>query len=70
MYAVALQLSPDAILGSTVLLAVILVLGFIMFLASRYKRCPANKVLVVSGMVGGGNAAKCISGGGAFVWPV
>ena len=68
--ALAMQLSSDAILGSTVLLVVILVLGFIMFLASRYKRCPANKVLVVSGMVGGGNAAKCISGGGAFVWPV
>jgi len=65
-----LQLSPDTLLGSTVLLAVVLVLGFVFFLTSRYRRCPANKVLVVSGMVGGGNAAKCISGGGTFVWPV
>ncbi|SOD02123.1 flotillin [bacterium JGI 053] len=65
-----LQFSPDALLGSTVLLGVVLVLGFLFFLTSRYRRCPANKVLVVSGMVGGGNAAKCISGGGTFVWPV
>ncbi|HET7461942.1 MAG TPA: SPFH domain-containing protein, partial [Longimicrobium sp.] len=49
---------------------VVLVLGFVFFLTSRYRRCPANKVLVVSGMVGGGTAAKCISGGGAFVLPV
>jgi flotillin len=27
-------------------------------------------VLVISGRVGGDGAAKCISGGGAFVWPV
>jgi flotillin len=65
-----LQFSPDALLGSTVLLGVVLVLGFVVFLTSRYRRCPANKVLVVSGMVGGGTAAKCISGGGTFVWPV
>src|SRR4051795_3617368 len=65
-----LQASPNALLGSTVLLGVVLVLGFVFFLTSRYRRCPANKVLVVSGMVSGGNAAKCISGGGTFVWPV
>ena len=51
-------------LGALTLLSLLLVF------VSRYKRCPANKVLVISGKVGGGNAAKCISGGGAFVWPV
>ena len=65
-----LQLSPNAILGSGALLGVVIAFGFALFLASRYRRCPANKVLVISGMVGGGNSAKCISGGGAFVWPV
>jgi flotillin len=45
-------------------------LGFVMMFVRRYKRCPANKVLVISGKVGGEGAAKCISGGGAFVWPV
>lgn len=47
-----------------------LVFGFISMFVRRYKRCPANKILVISGKVGGDGAAKCISGGGAFVWPV
>jgi flotillin len=45
-------------------------LGIVFLFVSRYKRCPANKVLVISGRVSGGNSAKCISGGGTFVWPV
>ncbi len=64
------QLSPDSIVGGGVFLGIVIGLGFVFFLASRYRRCPANKVLVVSGMVGGGNAAKCISGGGTFVLPI
>jgi len=52
------------------LLGVILFLSFVVLFVSRYKRCPSNKVLVISGRVGGGESAKCISGGGAFVWPV
>ncbi|MGZ8378241.1 MAG: flotillin family protein [Gemmatirosa sp.] len=51
-------------------LAALVVFGMLALFASRYKRCPANKILVISGSVGSGNAAKCISGGGAFVWPV
>jgi flotillin len=50
--------------------AVVLFVGLVMLFATRYKRCPANKVLVVSGKVGGDGSARCISGGGAFVWPV
>ncbi|HEX2190249.1 MAG TPA: SPFH domain-containing protein [Longimicrobiaceae bacterium] len=53
-----------------VLAALAVGLGLLFLFVSRYKRCPANKVLVISGSVGGGNAAKCISGGGKFVWPV
>src|SRR5688572_9885656 len=44
--------------------------GIVVLFVSRYRRCPANKVLVISGRVGGDGAARCISGGGAFVWPV
>ena len=68
-------LSPSALpanifaLGGAALAALV-VFGLLVLFASRYKRCPANKILVVSGSVGSGNAAKCISGGGAFVWPV
>jgi flotillin len=44
--------------------------GVVLLFVSRYRRCPANRVLVISGRVGGDGAARCISGGGAFVWPV
>jgi flotillin len=48
----------------------LLVFGALMVVVTRYKRCPANRVLVISGRVGGGNSAICISGGGKIVWPV
>ena len=38
-------------------------------LISRYKRCPSDKILVVYGRTGG-SSARCIHGGGAFIWPV
>jgi flotillin len=48
----------------------LLVLGMVRFFVSRYRRCPANRVLVVSGRVGGDKAARTLVGGGTFVWPV
>ncbi len=48
----------------------ILVVSTIIFLASRYKRCPSDKILVVFGKVGAGQSANCIHGGGAFIWPL
>ncbi|HEX6309506.1 MAG TPA: SPFH domain-containing protein [Longimicrobiales bacterium] len=57
--------------GAIVIGAVALILfSIVMLFVSRFKRCPANRVLVISGKVGGGHAARVISGGGAFVWPV
>ena len=50
--------------------AALVLLSLLVLFISRYKRCPANKVLVISGKVAGGQAARVISGGGAFVWPV
>jgi flotillin len=52
------------------LVGAILVAGLVLLFVSRYKRCPSNRVLVISGKVAGGESARCISGGGAFVWPV
>lgn len=49
--------------------AVVLV-AFVMFLASRYRRCPSDRVLVIFGSVGADRTARCIHGGGALVWPV
>lgn len=59
--------SPALIIAAAILAVVF---SFALFVAARYKRCPANKVLVISGSFTGDNAAKCISGGGAFVLPV
>lgn len=54
-----------------VFIVVFIIVGFITVTAliSRYKRCPSDKILVVYGRTGG-SSAKCIHGGGAFIWPV
>ena len=53
------------------MIAILVVVAFITISAiiSRYKRCPSDKILVVYGRTGG-SSAKCIHGGGAFIWPV
>ena len=53
---------------------IIIVAAFVLFvtfvtLISRYKRCPSDKILVIYGRTGG-SSAKCVHGGGAFIWPV
>lgn len=48
----------------------VLFLSFLLLLANRYKRCPSNRILVIYGRTAGGNAARCIHGGAAFVWPL
>lgn len=48
----------------------ILIFSTITFLASRYKRCPSDKILVVYGKVGKGQSANCLHGGGTLVWPL
>ena len=57
--------------GTFILIIVAVFVLFVTFLAliSRYKRCPSDKILVIYGKTGG-TSAKCIHGGGAFVWPV
>jgi flotillin len=42
----------------------------VLYLASRYKRCPSNRILVIYGKTGGARTAHCIHGGGALVWPI
>jgi len=53
-----------------IIVAVIILFFFILFLASRYKRCPSDRILVVYGKIGAGQTSRCIHGGGAFIWPV
>lgn len=48
---------------------IVLVLSTAIFLVSRYRRCPSDKILVIYGKTGSGSA-RCLAGGAAFVWPV
>ncbi|GAB5464587.1 MAG: flotillin family protein [Candidatus Kapaibacteriales bacterium] len=53
-----------------VVIAFVVALFFLVgALITRYKRCPSDKILVVYGRTGG-RSAKCIHGGGAFIFPV
>jgi len=51
------------------MIVAVIVLVLMITFAQRYRRCPANKILVVYGKTGSG-AAKCIHGGAAFIWPL
>src|SRR6478672_292055 len=48
----------------------VVLFSFVVLLVKRYKRCPSNRVLVIYGKTGGGNAARCVHGGAAFVVPL
>ena len=53
-----------------VLTAVLIFVGFLMVLATRYKRCPSNRILVIYGKTGAGRSSKTVHGGGTFVFPL
>ena len=59
----------EPIIYGTVIGIVVLVL-LVMALLNRYRRCPSDKILVVYGTTGDRGSAKCVHGGGTFVWPV
>lgn len=63
---------PDGGFGGNLIIVLVLVIMLfvtIRALLSRYKRCPSDKILVVYGKTGG-SSARCIHGGGAFIWPI
>lgn len=53
-----------------IIFGILFVFLLIIVLVKRYKRCPSDRILVVYGKVGGGQSAKCIHGGAAFIIPV
>ena len=68
-----LQLQQDAFsFGApiAIIFAILVIFVFFIVLIKRYKRCPSDRILVVYGKVGGGQSAKCIHGGAAFIMPV
>lgn len=58
----------EYIVGSTAI--VIFFVATLVVFATRYKRCPSDRLLVVYGKIAGGRSANCYHGGAAFVWPV
>lgn len=64
-------------LNAIILVTVIVLLGFslVMWIFSRYRKCPSDKILVIYGKVGKNadgttRSSRCIHGGAAFVFPV
>ncbi|MCH5160834.1 MAG: flotillin family protein [Clostridiales bacterium] len=71
-----LSLSSGAVGGIVggVIAGVILLIMLVVILATRYKKCPSDKVMVIYGRVGKSSdgttrSAKCIHGGAAFIIP-
>ena len=69
----ALSIPPSAVIILVVI--VLFVFSLLMIMASRYRRCPSDKIMVIYGKVGmnkdgTARSAKCIHGGAAMVWPV
>jgi flotillin len=52
------------------ILAALLFFSFVILLVKQYKRCPSNRVLVIYGRTGKGQASTTVHGGAAFVWPL
>ncbi|MBQ9886273.1 MAG: flotillin family protein [Lachnospiraceae bacterium] len=66
-------MGPEVLILICVLVVIIFVC--IMWVLSRYRKCPSDKVLVIYGKVGSDKdgqtrSAKCIHGGAAFIVPV
>lgn len=59
-------MNPLILIVIVVLVAAVLLMSII----NRYRRCPSDKILVVYGTTGNRGSAKCVHGGGTFVWPI
>lgn len=64
------ELSSIGLWALPIIAFIVLLVATITFLASRYKRCPSDMILVVFGKVGRGQSARCIHGGGTIIWPL
>ncbi len=53
-----------------IIVGVVVFVMLVMAILNRYRRCPSDKILVVYGTTGDRGSAKCVHGGGTFVWPV
>ncbi|MHC4181584.1 MAG: SPFH domain-containing protein, partial [Planctomycetota bacterium] len=58
------------IVAAMVVMMLIIFFGFLMLVLKYYKRCPSNRLLVIYGKTGRGEAAICVQGGARFVMPL
>jgi flotillin len=49
---------------------VVIFISTVLLLATRYKRCPSDQILVIYGKVAQGRSSRCLHGGGTFIWPL
>ena len=54
--------------------AVVIAIAVFAVIASRFKKCPSDKVMIIYGKVGNNKdgtsrSSKCLHGGASFVWP-
>lgn len=50
-------------------ISALVIMSIIIMVATRYKKCPSDHIMVVFGKVGKQRSAKCIHGGAQFVVP-
>jgi flotillin len=58
------------IIGVIIAFTAFVLLGFVILFVRQFKRCPSNRVLVIYGRTGQGQASTTVHGGAAFVWPL
>jgi flotillin len=63
-----MYMTEDTTMFLVAIIAVVII-SAVAAIVKRYRRCPSDKILVVYGSTGKGSA-KCVHGGGTFVWPI
>jgi flotillin len=61
---------PGELVVTLIFVILVIIGSFFMLIATRLKKCPSDKIMVIYGKVGGvKGSAKCIHGGVKFIWP-
>ncbi len=53
-----------------IVMAALVLVAFFAMLASRYRKCPSDRIMVIYGKTGGNQASRCIHGGAKFIIPL
>ena len=70
-----LAVGLSATLPLIIIAVAVVIFALVVVFASRYKKCPSDKIMVIYGKVGTNRdgtqrSAKCIHGGAAFIVPI